>query len=104
MEPTLYSNDILLTEHITPRFENIKKGDIVIAKSPSNPRLNVCKRVAGMPGDKIKLDISTHVVCYTFKIRMIKNILTRRKESDTYLATVSRHRWIPKMMLKIDEI
>ena len=23
---------------------------------------------------------------------MIKNILTRRKESDTYLATVSRHR------------
>ena len=24
---------------------------------------------------------------------MIKNILTRRKESDTYLATVGRHRW-----------
>jgi hypothetical protein len=33
---------------------------------------------------------------------MIKNILTRRKENDTYLATVSRHRWSRTM--KIDEI
>ncbi|KAJ9581991.1 hypothetical protein L9F63_003681 [Diploptera punctata] len=62
MEPTLFSNDILLTEHITPRFESIKKGDIVIAKSPSNPRMNVCKRVTGMPGDKVILGFSTHVV------------------------------------------
>ena len=29
----------------------------------------------------------------TWKDKMIKNILTRRKESDTYLAIVSRHRW-----------
>ena len=27
------------------------------------------------------------------EINRIKNILIRRKESDTYLATVSRHRW-----------
>jgi hypothetical protein len=35
---------------------------------------------------------------------MIKNILIRRKESDTFLATVSRHRWGSKITMKNDEI
>ncbi|KDR13846.1 mitochondrial inner membrane protease subunit 1 [Zootermopsis nevadensis] len=62
MEPTIYSNDILLTEHITPRFQRIKKGDIIIAKSPSNPQIHVCKRVTGMPGDKVLVGFSSKVV------------------------------------------
>lgn len=53
MEPTLESNNILLTEHITPRFQKLQKGDIVIAISPTNPRQNICKRIKGMPGDKV---------------------------------------------------
>ena len=35
---------------------------------------------------------------------VIKNILIRRKESDTYLATVSRHCWSLWIMMKKDEI
>jgi hypothetical protein len=35
---------------------------------------------------------------------MIKNILTRRKESDTYLATIRRHCWSLYIMMKIDEM
>ena len=35
---------------------------------------------------------------------MIKNILTRRKESDTYLATVSRHRWSRQITMKVDKM
>jgi hypothetical protein len=34
---------------------------------------------------------------------MIKNILKRKKESDTYLATVRRHRW-SRQIMKIDKI
>ena len=34
---------------------------------------------------------------------MIKNMLTRRKESDTYLAIVSRHRWSRQIKMKIDK-
>ena len=30
-------------------------------------------------------------------------MLTRRKESDTYLATVSRHGWNRQIMMKIDK-
>lgn len=54
MEPTLESNNILLTEHITPRMNRLRRGDIVIAKSPSNPKQNICKRIRGLPGDKVK--------------------------------------------------
>jgi hypothetical protein len=32
---------------------------------------------------------------------MIKNMLTRRKESDTFLATVGRHRWSRQITMKI---
>ena len=35
---------------------------------------------------------------------MIKNMLTRRKESDTCLATVSRHRYSRQITMKIREI
>jgi hypothetical protein len=35
---------------------------------------------------------------------MIKNMLTRRKESDTYLATDRRHRWSRQITMKIDKI
>jgi hypothetical protein len=31
-------------------------------------------------------------------------MLTRRKESDTYLATVSRHRWSPQIAMKVDKM
>ena len=31
-------------------------------------------------------------------------MLTRRKESDTYLATVSRHRWSAKIAMKVDKM
>lgn len=29
------------------------RGDIIIAKSPSDPKMNVCKRVIGLEGDKV---------------------------------------------------
>ena len=31
-------------------------------------------------------------------------MLTRREESDTYLATVSRHRWSPRIAMKVDKL
>lgn len=53
MEPTIFTDDIIITEHITPRLRQIQKGDIVIAKCPHNPQQNICKRVKGLPGDKV---------------------------------------------------
>lgn len=62
MEPTIHTNDILLTDHISPRFKNIKHGDIIIAKCPTNPKENICKRVVGLPGDKIRTGLSSTII------------------------------------------
>ena len=35
---------------------------------------------------------------------MIKNMLERREESDTYLATDSRHRRSPQIPMKVDKV
>lgn len=53
MEPTLYSNNVLLTERISRRLNKLQRGDIVVSKSPEKPQQNICKRIVGMPGDKI---------------------------------------------------
>ena len=35
-------------EAVTPRFSKVKLGDVVIANSPNNPTITVCKRVCGL--------------------------------------------------------
>ncbi|CAI5514357.1 unnamed protein product [Closterium sp. Naga37s-1] len=54
MLPTLNAaGDVVLLEHITPALHALKPGDIVVAKSPSNPRMMVCKRVVAMEGHEV---------------------------------------------------
>lgn len=53
MEPTLHTNNILITDRISPRLNHLQRGDIIITKSPTNPMQHVCKRIVGMPGDRI---------------------------------------------------
>ncbi|KAL5277209.1 IMMP1L family protein [Megaselia abdita] len=55
MEPTLSSNNILMTERISARMHNLKRGDVVIAKNPTNPNQHICKRIMGMPGDVVTI-------------------------------------------------
>lgn len=61
MEPTLRSNNILITDRISPRLQRILRGDIIIAKNPNNPNQNICKRVVGLPGDRIITKSSYHL-------------------------------------------
>ncbi|XP_065364162.1 mitochondrial inner membrane protease subunit 1 isoform X2 [Calliphora vicina] len=84
MEPTLFSNNILLTERITTRFHKPNRGDIVIAVSPTNPEQYICKRVVGLPGDKVILeqpppelhDVTTDVVKNTATTSTSKSAIT----------------------------
>mmetsp|Transcript_13401 Transcript_13401/g.23994 ORF Transcript_13401/g.23994 Transcript_13401/m.23994 type:complete len:158 (+) Transcript_13401:128-601(+) len=56
MLPTFSTaGDIVLVENLTPRFGTVKKGDIVISQSPTNPKQSVCKRIKGMGGDTITM-------------------------------------------------
>ncbi|XP_024151788.1 mitochondrial inner membrane protease subunit 1 [Oryzias melastigma] len=53
MEPTIVNHDIVFSERMSRHLCKIEKGDIVIAKSPFDPHMNICKRVVGLEGDKI---------------------------------------------------
>ncbi|XP_033007175.1 mitochondrial inner membrane protease subunit 1 [Lacerta agilis] len=53
MEPTIQNSDIVFSENLSCHFYNIQKGDIIIAKNPSDPKSNICKRVIGLEGDKV---------------------------------------------------
>lgn len=56
MEPTIQNSDIVFAENLSRHFYGIQRGDIVIAKSPSDPKSSICKRVIGLEGDKILAD------------------------------------------------
>eukprot|EP00039_Didymoeca_costata_P008582 m.113715 g.113715 ORF g.113715 m.113715 type:complete len:176 (+) comp14145_c1_seq1:122-649(+) len=60
MLPTLnQENDFLLENTFSINFAKDKKtldlqrGDVVIATSPEQPNVYVCKRVMGLPGDRV---------------------------------------------------
>ncbi|XP_043825837.1 mitochondrial inner membrane protease subunit 1 isoform X3 [Dromiciops gliroides] len=53
MEPTIQNSDIVFAENLSRHFYAIQRGDIIIAKSPSDPKSNICKRVIGLEGDKV---------------------------------------------------
>ncbi|KAK7815024.1 hypothetical protein U0070_024367 [Myodes glareolus] len=65
MEPTIQNSDIVFAENLSRHFYAIQRGDVVIAKSPSDPKSNICKRVIGLEGDKILTTSSSD----TFKSR-----------------------------------
>ncbi|KAI5081528.1 hypothetical protein GOP47_0004711 [Adiantum capillus-veneris] len=54
MLPTFSATgDVLVVERLSTRFQRIKQGDVVMAASPENPRLIVCKRVLGLEGERV---------------------------------------------------
>jgi len=53
MMPNFHSGDYILTSKVAYKFGNIKRGDIVVFKSPKNPDIDYIKRVMGLPGDKV---------------------------------------------------
>ncbi|BFG28923.1 hypothetical protein CerSpe_151970 [Prunus speciosa] len=54
MLPTLnISGDVLLSEHVSHRFGKVGAGDLVLVRSPNDPRKIVTKRILGMEGDQV---------------------------------------------------
>lgn len=54
MIPTFNSvGDIVLCDKLSPRLRRLKRGDVVVSKSPTNVGQTVCKRIIGMPGDEL---------------------------------------------------
>lgn len=53
MFPTLTEKDYIFTSKITYKFRDMKRGDIVVFRSLSNPDIEFIKRIIGLAGDKV---------------------------------------------------
>jgi len=53
MEPNFYDKDYLIITKINYRFNSPQRGEVVIFKSPINPKDFLIKRVIGLPGEQV---------------------------------------------------
>ena len=49
------AGDVLVFDRLTHRILGLQRGEVVVAVSPYNPDTRVCKRIIGVPGDKVKI-------------------------------------------------
>ncbi len=62
MEPTFFSGDYIFTSKITYKFRDIERGDVIVFKAPSNPKIEYIKRVIAIPGDTVVIRGSNVIV------------------------------------------
>ena len=53
MEPNFHDGEYLLTDKVTYRFGQPKKGDVVVFKAPPDFSEEFIKRIVGVPGDQV---------------------------------------------------
>lgn len=55
MEPNFHDHQYLIINEITYRFDEPKRGDIIVFRYPKDPRQYFIKRVIGLPGEKVQV-------------------------------------------------
>ncbi len=55
MYPTMHDGDYLITEKISYRFGEPKKGQIVVLKNPRDNSQDFIKRIIAVPGDTVRV-------------------------------------------------
>ncbi|CAE8603920.1 unnamed protein product [Polarella glacialis] len=49
------SGDVLLFERFSHRMVGWGRGEVVVATSPKDPDARICKRILGLPGDRVMM-------------------------------------------------
>ena len=56
MYPNFHDGDYLLTDKISYRLHEPKRGDVVVFRAPKNEEYDYIKRIIGLPGERIKIE------------------------------------------------
>lgn len=56
MEPTFSDSQYLIVNEIDYRFNNPKRGDVIVFRYPNDPQEFFIKRVIGLPNETIKIE------------------------------------------------
>ncbi len=57
MDPTFENGEYLIVDQLSYRFDDPKRGEVIIFRFPKDPREFFIKRVVGLPGETVKLSI-----------------------------------------------
>ncbi len=55
MDPTFATGQFLIVDRLTYRFGDPKRGDVVVFRYPSNPKVYFIKRIIGLPGETVSI-------------------------------------------------
>lgn len=55
MEPSFYDHEYLIIDEISYRFNDPKRGDVIVFRYPLDPQEYFIKRIIGLPGEKIQI-------------------------------------------------
>lgn len=55
MHPNFKDGDYIITDKLTYKFDEPKRGDIVVFKNPKDESVDFIKRIIGVPGDHVKV-------------------------------------------------
>ena len=56
MEQTFSTNEYLIVDQVSYRFEEPERGDVIVFRYPKDPSKFFIKRIIGIPGDTIDID------------------------------------------------
>ena len=56
MDATFHSNNYLIIDRISYRFEEPQRGDVIVFRYPRDPSRSFIKRVIGLPGETVVMD------------------------------------------------
>ncbi len=56
MRPTFLEGDRIFVDKISYRFKEPQRGDIIVFKYPLDKKKDFVKRLAGLPGDELRID------------------------------------------------
>jgi signal peptidase I len=56
MYPTFNDQELILTDKVSYRLHEPKRGDVIVFKAPTNPDYDYIKRIIGVAGDKVMVE------------------------------------------------
>jgi signal peptidase I len=56
MDPTFATNQYLIVDELSYRFEPIARGDVIIFKYPNDTSKYFIKRIIGLPGETVQIE------------------------------------------------
>lgn len=59
MDPSFATGQFLIVDRLSYRFENPKRGDVIVFRYPNNPSTYYIKRIIGLPGEIVNINSGT---------------------------------------------